>query len=146
MKGNSRLTSFTRSPAFQNSNYAKHTSYALLSSPWRPRYLSENAEAGQRQREGVISGSPGLQWGRTQMEGMRLQCGTFSLPLAWQMLAFCIVLFCFETRSHYCRFSRLGNWMCRPEWPHTHRNPPVSASQVLELNLCTTILGLSFGG
>jgi hypothetical protein len=98
MKGNSRLTSFTRSPAFQNSNYAKHTSYALLSSPWRPRYLSENAEAGQRQREGVISGSPGLQWGRTQREGMRLQCGTFSLPLAWQMLAFCIVLFCFVLR------------------------------------------------
>lgn len=61
MEGNSRLTSFTWSTALPNSSYAKHTSYALLSSPWRPRYLSENAEAGQRQREEVISGSSGAE-------------------------------------------------------------------------------------
>lgn len=46
-------------PALPDSRCVKHTSYALLSSPWRPRYLSENAEAGQRQREGVISGLQG---------------------------------------------------------------------------------------
>lgn len=28
-----------------------HTSYALLSSPWRPKYLSENADAGQKEKD-----------------------------------------------------------------------------------------------
>lgn len=93
MKGNSRLTSFTWSTALPNSSYAKHTSYALLSSPWRPRYLSENAEAGQRQKEGVISHSPGLQWG--QNPDGRNEAAVWDLPppLAWQMRGFCFVLF-----------------------------------------------------
>lgn len=71
--GKSRWISLTWFPVLPTSSYAKHTSYALLSSPWRPRYRSENAEAARRQRDGVISGPQGLQWGRAQMEGMRLQ-------------------------------------------------------------------------
>jgi len=34
----------------------RHTSYARLSSPWRPRYLSENADAGRKQRGALALG------------------------------------------------------------------------------------------
>ena len=30
--------------------------------------------------------------------------------------------------------------LCRPGWPWTHRDPPVSASQVLRLQVCTTTI------
>ncbi|CAO2628824.1 hypothetical protein LEMLEM_LOCUS20187, partial [Lemmus lemmus] len=29
------------------------------------------------------------------------------------------------------------NLLCRPGWPQTHRDPPVSASQVLGLKVCS---------
>lgn len=35
------------------------TSYALLSSPWRPKYLSENADAGHKQRKAGLPEASG---------------------------------------------------------------------------------------
>jgi hypothetical protein len=34
------------------------------------------------------------------------------------------------------------NYLCRPGWPGTHRNPPASVSQVLGSKVCTNITQL----
>lgn len=62
------------SPSRQAAGAPTHTSYALLSSPCRPKYLSENADAGHRQRK---AGYPGRGCAEPQMRGR---------PLAGQML------------------------------------------------------------
>ena len=37
-----------------------------------------------------------------------------------------------------CNSPSCPGTLCRPGWPQTHRDPPVSASQVLRLKACTT--------
>lgn len=64
-----------------------------------------------------------------EMSNSFLSSSTFSSSSLYLLLVF-------QVRDSLC--CPVWNLLCRPVWPHTHRDPPNSTSQVLGSRLCTT--------
>ena len=73
------------------------------------------------------------------------RCPLFRLSLpslcsSLNLLPLGLFLFHFSRQGFLCvaALDVLELFLCRPDWPQTHRDPPASASRVLRLKACTT--------